>query len=205
MSSKSVVVSDTDILGHIIKGEIFNVLIPHVIEEIYITPKVEYELQTNGYHYQVFHQQERSNQIKLTKNSWASLSIESRQEVNKVKTRMRAILDPGELDCYAYSVGMGIDAIISDDADARVKITDDSDRKKLVMNFAQLLLLGVKMDKFNLETAKAYFDQVIERNKLSRFTSFSKQIQFFDQYTLTHPWTKKMLSARTNELGAPLE
>lgn len=122
-----------------------------------------------------------------------------------MKNRMRAVLDPGELDCYAYSVGMGIDAIISDDTDARVKITDDSDQKKLVMNFAQLLLLGVKMDKFNLELAKVYFDQVIERNKLSRFASFSKQIQIFDQYTLTHPWTKKMLSASTDELEAPLE
>jgi hypothetical protein len=35
---RSVVVSDTDILGHIIKGGIFNELVPDVIEEIYITP-----------------------------------------------------------------------------------------------------------------------------------------------------------------------
>jgi predicted nucleic acid-binding protein len=205
MSSRSVVVSDTDILGHIINGGIFEVLVPHVIEEIYITPQVEHELRANGFYYSVFHQQERGHRIKLTKDSWASLSVESRQEVNKIRTRMRAVLDPGELDCYAYSVGLGIDAIISDDADARIKITDDSDRKKLVMNFAQLLLLGVKMDKFDLETAEAYFKQVIERNKLLRFTPFPKQIEFFDQHTVAHPWTKKMLSVAANVLEDPLE
>lgn len=196
MNSRAVVVSDTDILGHIIIGGIFDVLVPNVIEEIYITPKVEEELRSNGFYYQVFHQQLHGNRIKLTKDSWASLSVESRKEVNQVKARMRAILDPGELDCYAYSVGLGIDAIISDDRDAREKIMEDSKHKKLVMNFAQLLILGVKLDKFDLTTAEAYFRQVVERNKLSRFASFPKQLEFFDQYTTTHPWTKNVLSTK---------
>ncbi|CAM3220076.1 hypothetical protein PALU110988_09390 [Paenibacillus lupini] len=43
MNSKSVVISGTDILGHIIIGGIFNVLVPNVIEEIYITPQIEKE------------------------------------------------------------------------------------------------------------------------------------------------------------------
>ncbi|KRF01107.1 hypothetical protein ASG89_26240 [Paenibacillus sp. Soil766] len=128
--------------------------------------------------------------IKLTKEVWSSLPVESRQEIQKVKSRLRAVLDPGELDCYAYSVGMGIDAIISDDGDAREKITIDSQHKKIVLNFAQLLILAVKLDKFDLEQARQYFDQVIQKNKLTRFAPFSKQVEIFDRSTLRHPWIK---------------
>ncbi|MCA0757038.1 hypothetical protein KP806_18410 [Paenibacillus sp. N4] len=194
MTSRSVIVSDTDILGHTIKGGIFDVLVPSVIEEIYITPQVEKELRSNHLHYQVFHQYNQNNRIKLTKERWALLSVKSRQEVNKVKNRMRAVLDPGELECYAYSVGLGIDAIISDDRDAREKIIHDSGHQKLVMNFAQLLILGVKMDKFDLETAEKYYDQVVQRNMLSRFASFSKQIELFDRFTINHSWTQQILA-----------
>lgn len=193
MSSRSVVISDTDILVHIIKGEIFDVLVPQVVDEIFITPKVEEELKVQGFHSQLFHTV-RCKHLKLTKACWAALSVECRQEINKVKTRMRAILDPGELDCYAYSVGMDIDAIISDDSDARDKITEDSNQKKLVMNFAQLLLLGVKMDKFSMDTAEIYYDQVIAKNKLSRFLPFIKQISIFDENTVKHPWVNEILS-----------
>lgn len=192
--SRAVVISDTDVLGHIINGGIFDVLVPHVIEEIYITPQVKLELERNRIHYQVFHLHNQEKRIKLTKDEWSNLSPESRQKINQVRRELRAVLDPGELDCYAYSVGMGIDAIISNDGDAREKITSDSGNQKIVMNFAQLLLLGVKSDKFDIAKARECYDKVIQKNNLSRFASFEAQVQFFDKYTLHHPWIQDYLN-----------
>src|SRR5690554_4109296 len=95
---RTVVVSDTDILGHIINGGIFNIIVPDIIEEIYITPQVEKELKNNQLYYQVFSLNNQTKRIKLAKEKWSSLSVHSRQDINKVRNRLRAVLDPGELD-----------------------------------------------------------------------------------------------------------
>ncbi|MFD2370758.1 hypothetical protein ACFSO0_12555 [Brevibacillus sp. GCM10020057] len=191
--NKSIVVSDTDVLVHIIHGNIFRVLVPAVIEEIYIPPKVEEELKLRGVHTQLFYYLNEGNWVKRTADKWASMSDHDRKELQRVKKEMRAVLDPGELECYAYSVGLGIDGIISDDGDARKKISEETNGKKIVLNFAQLLLLGVKLDKFSLSEAEQYFQNVIRANRLHNFNPFPQQVQIFDSITIQHPWVQQFL------------
>ena len=47
---KNVVLSDTDILVHMVRGGIFYEVVPKVLNVIYITPKVEDELKKSHSH-----------------------------------------------------------------------------------------------------------------------------------------------------------
>ncbi|WCK53533.1 hypothetical protein PP175_19670 [Aneurinibacillus sp. Ricciae_BoGa-3] len=100
------------------------------------------------------------------------------------------MLDPGELDCYAYSVGMGIDAIMSNDAGAREIIRYESDDQKVVMNFAQLLILGANLGNFTMSQAEQYYEQVKHRNRLNNLANFNHQVSIFNTYTVKHPWVR---------------
>ena len=106
---------------------------------------------------------------------------------------MRPKLDPGELDCYAYSVGMEVDAIISNDKEAKEIISSDSHEKKVVITFWDLLILAIKTDNISWEEGEEYYNQVVTRCGLT-LPSFSRHIQNFDEYCGKHQWVKDFLT-----------
>ncbi|WP_141550886.1 hypothetical protein [Bacillus sp. AFS041924] len=187
--------SDTDILVHMVKGGIFFKIVPYILDLIYITPKVEDELKASHSHiyYQLLNEINKGQFLRRTKDTWNDLSIEQKKTVNQTKSRMRPKLDPGELDCYAYSVGMEIDAIISNDKQAKEIISVDSEGEKVVITFWDLLILAIKNDLISWEVGEDYYNQVVDRCGLT-LPPFGRHIERFDDYCGKHKWVKDYLS-----------
>ncbi|MFZ3588883.1 hypothetical protein ACOI1C_06275 [Bacillus sp. DJP31] len=192
---QAAVMSDTDIIVHMIKGRIFFEIVPIMFDRIYITPKVEEELKNKhlGIYGQVLPYLNKDTYIKRTKNEWSSLPIEKKKLVNQTKDRMRAILDPGELDCYAYSLGMEIDVILSDDRGAKEHISLDSNNEKVIITFWDLLILASKSDKLAWSEAEILYNAVISRCNL-RLPPFETQVKAFENYCGSHPWVIRNLN-----------
>ncbi|MCC3359123.1 hypothetical protein [Bacillus sp. REN16] len=191
---KTVVLSDTDILVHMVSGGIFFEVVPLVFETVYIPAKVEQELKDKHSHtyYKLLRHLNEGNLLKRTKLEWGGLSVEQKKLVNTTKTRLRARLDPGELDCYAYSLGMEIDAIISDDKGAKELISLDSEGSKVVITFWDIIILAIKMDQLDWTTGELYYNKVVQTCRLS-LPPFGKQIYEFENYIGTHEWINKFL------------
>ncbi|MGB8955401.1 MAG: hypothetical protein WCC10_08505 [Tumebacillaceae bacterium] len=102
-------------------------------------------------------------------------------------------LDPGELDRYAYSVGLQIDAVISNDKGAKATMQHDSEGKKVVLSFADLFILGVKKDAFAWGEAGDYYDTVVRKRQL-KMPPFEVQVRNFESYIEEHPWVQEFLS-----------
>lgn len=122
-----------------------------------------------------------------------SAAKEQKIAINQTKARMRAQLDPGELDCYAYSVGLQIDAVISNDKGAKRMIEDDSEGRKIVLSFADLFILGAKMDVLSWSEAGRLYDHVVQKCKLI-MPPFERQISIFEQNRQHHAWIKSFLN-----------
>ncbi|HER2169460.1 TPA: hypothetical protein VJS58_001739, partial [Streptococcus pyogenes] len=150
------VMSDTDIIVHMVKGGIFFDIVPMIFDSVYIPPKVEEELKNKhqGVLGQLLPWLNRKSFLKRTKEFFISLPPEKKKLVNQTKTRLRASLDPGELDCYAYSLGMEIDAIISDDKGAKEQISIDSKNEKVIITFWDILILAARNDKLGWSDAE---------------------------------------------------
>lgn len=140
------VISDTDIIVHMVNGDIFTQVVPLLLDKVYITPKVEEELKNK--HRAIYSQltESFSQGIWLfkAKDTWGTLTNEQRIMINKTREKHRAQLDPGELDCLAYATGMNIGAIISDDRGAKEIIVEVTENKKVVITFWDLLIIGAK-------------------------------------------------------------
>ncbi|MEK4529809.1 hypothetical protein NST38_30865 [Paenibacillus sp. FSL H8-0104] len=187
-----VVISDTDIIVHLVKGDVFKHIVPSIIDKLYITPKVDEELRTHSAIYSQISHLFEVNLFK-TKDMWGSIEPAKRIAINEVRKNNRARLDPGELDCLAYAVGLDIDVIISDDKGAKEIINDVTDKKTVVITFWDLLIIGAMKDKFSWETAATYYTQVVDRCDLT-LANFKRQNALFEQNTLNHPWVQQYLS-----------
>ncbi|MFK4333487.1 putative nucleic acid-binding protein [Bacillus sp. RC240] len=191
---EAAVMSDTDIIVHMVKGRIFFKIVPMLFSNVYITPKVEEELKNKhqAVHGQLLSYLNRDTFLKRTKNEWKDLPVDKKKLVNQTKDRMRASLDPGELDCYAYSLGMDIDAIISDDKGAKEHISIDSENKKVIITFWDLLILAAKGQKLSWEEAEKNYNEVVRRCNMN-LPPFKVHIKNFDSYCGSHPWIKTHL------------
>lgn len=129
-------------------------------------------------YYQLLNEINKGQFLSRTKDTWNDLSIEQKKTVNQTKSRMRPKLDPGELDCYAYSVGMEIDAIISNDKQAKEIISVDSEGEKVVITFWDLLILAIKNDLISWEVGEDYYNQVVDRCGLT-LPPFGRHIERF--------------------------
>lgn len=192
---EAAVISDTDILVHLVTSGLFFEVMPRILQKIMIPAKVENELERS--HAFVYAKLkpllEKGDWLIRSSTVWKQASKEQKLEINQTKSRMRAQLDPGELDCYAYSVGLKIDAIISNDKGAKATIQHDSEGKKVVLSFADLFILGVKKDLLAWSEAEAYYDTVVSKRQL-KMPPFAVQVQNFETYTQDHPWILEFLS-----------
>lgn len=189
------VISDTDILVHLVRSKLFPGVISLLLKRIIIPTKVEQELERS--HPDVYAVIKpllnQGDWLVRSSTIWKETNKDQKVEINKTKTRMRAQLDPGELDCYAYSVGFQIDAVISNDKGARETIGHDSGGKKVVLNFGDLFILGAKKDLWAWSDAGAYYDQVVrERNLI--MPRFEIQIANFEKNVEQHAWVQEFLA-----------
>jgi predicted nucleic acid-binding protein len=188
-----VVISDTDIIVHLITGGVFNHIFPNIINRVYITPKVDEELRKR---HGIYSQLTSHFGVWMfrTKDLWKDLSPENRIAINKTKNEHRAKLDPGELDCLAYAVGLNIDAIISDDRGAKEIINAVTQNQKAVITFWDLLIIGAIKDKLSWSDAELYYNQVVYTCNLG-LPPFHIQIKIFEGHFISHPWVQQYLNS----------
>ncbi|MHA0857388.1 hypothetical protein [Paenibacillus sp. CMAA1364] len=188
------VLSDTDIIVHMVKGDVFTQVVPLLLDKVYITPKVEEELKNKhrGIHSQLTESFSQGTWLFKVKDTWGRLTSEQRILINKTREKYRAQLDPGELDCLAYATGMNIGAIISDDRGAKEIIVEVTHNEKIVITFWDLLIMGAKKDKISWSDAGEYYNKV-KQSCLPRLPDFSYQVSLFERNLLSHPWVIRYL------------
>ena len=193
---RTAVISDTDILVHLVKSGLFFTVMPKILKQIIIPTQVETELERS--HVAVYAQLkpflEKGDWLIRSSAVWKQASKEQRVEINQIKSKMRAQLDPGELDCYAYSVGFNIDAVISNDKGAKETIQHDSKGRKVVLSFADLFILGAKKDLLSWGEAGEYYDTVVRKCGLVKMPPFSVQVRNFETHKQEHPWVQEFLA-----------
>lgn len=189
------VISDTDILVHLVRSGLFSEVMPKILQQIILPTKVEDELERS--HPDVYAVLKpllsQGEWLIRTSTIWRETSKEQKIEINETKSRMRAQLDPGELDCYAYSVGLRIDAVISNDKGAKSAIQHDSKGKKIVLTFGDLFILGAKKEILSWSEAGVYYDTVVKKCNL-KMPVFEVQIRNFEETIQDHDWVLGFLA-----------
>jgi hypothetical protein len=192
----NVVISDTDIIVHMVKGQVFSKIMPLLIDQVYITPKVDEELRLRhaGVYGSLTPFFAEGKWLFKLKPMWKDFSSEQKRSINETKDQHRARLDPGELDCLAYATGLGIPAIISDDKGAKEIISLVTKNKKVVLTFWDLLVLGAKKDKLSWSDAKVHYEAVKRACSL-KLPDFEFQVRSFEDKVQFHPWVQKFLES----------
>ncbi|MNH91193.1 hypothetical protein D3C73_437440 [compost metagenome] len=191
-----VVISDTDIIVHMVKGNIFFEVIPIILDKVYITPKVEEELKNKhaGIYYQLLPIFVQGKWLFKAKDMWKLLTDDQRIMINQTREKHRARLDPGELDCLAFATGLGIHAIISDDRGAKEIISEVTENQKVIITFWDLLIMGAKKDRIPWSVAEEYYQRV-RLACLPKHPDFKYQIGLFEKNILPHPWVQHYLNS----------